>query len=82
MNILVNHNISDPDAFWGIITSNPPMPEGFKVAALMAGTDRSSAACLWTAPDAGSLKALVDKTMGNSSTNTYMVIDDSRSFGL
>jgi len=82
MNILVNHHISDPEAFWGTINANPPMPEGFKVTALMAGADPASAACLWTAPDAGSLKALVDKTMGSSSTNTFMVIDDQRSFWL
>jgi hypothetical protein len=52
------------------------------VSALMAGTDPSSAACLWSAPDAGSLKSLVDKTLGGSSSNTYMVIDDAKSFGL
>lgn len=82
MKILVNHKISDPDAFWGTLSADPPMPEGFKVTSLMAGTDPSSAACLWVAPDAGSLKALVDKTLGNASVNTYMVINAEKSFGL
>jgi len=82
MNILVNHKISDPDAFWVTLNANPPIPEGFEVLILMAGTDPSSSACLWSAPDAASLKALVDKTLGNTCSNTYMIINDTKSFGL
>jgi hypothetical protein len=82
MNILVNHQISDPDAYWGTLSANPPVPEGFKVVMLMAGANPSAAACLWSAPDVDSLKALVDKTLGHASTNTYMAVNDTKSFGL
>ena len=82
MNILVNHQISDPDAYWGALSANPPMPEGFKLLTFMAGTDPSESACLWNAPDVASLETLVNKTLGNSSSNSYMVINDSKSFGL
>ena len=82
MHVLVNHKISDPDTFWGTLSSNPPIPEGFKVLVLMAGTDASSSACLWNAPDVNSLKALVDKTLGDTCVNTYMAVNDSKSFGL
>jgi hypothetical protein len=82
MNILVNHQISDPDAYWGALSANPPVPEGFKVVSFMAGTDPGASACLWSAPDVDSLKALVDKTVGHASSNSYMVINDSKSFGI
>jgi len=82
MNILVNHQITDPDAFWGVLQSNPPIPDGFKIVSLMAGVDPTASACLWTAPDVDSLKSLVGASVGHASNNTYMVIDDAKSFGL
>jgi hypothetical protein len=82
MKILVNHQISDPDAYWDALSANPPVPEGFKVEMLMAGADPSTAACLWTAPDVNSLKALVEKTLGHASSNNYMAINDTKSFGV
>ena len=82
MNILVNHQISDPAGYWGALNANPAVPEGFKVLTFMASTDPASSACLWSAPDVDSLKALVDKTVGHASKNSYMVIDNSKSFGL
>jgi hypothetical protein len=82
MNILVTHNISDPAAFWGTLSSNPPTPEGFKVLMLLAGADHTTAACLWKAPDVDSLRSLVEQTLKSSSHNTYMVVDESRSMGL
>lgn len=82
MNILVNHQISNPEAYWGALNANPQVPEGFKLVTFMAGADPGSSACLWSAPDVNSLKALVDKTVGHATNNTYMVIDDSKSFGL
>ncbi|MGZ3750049.1 MAG: hypothetical protein ACXVB0_06810 [Mucilaginibacter sp.] len=82
MHILVNHKISDPQAYWSILQANPAMPEGYKVLTMMAGADPSSAACLWAAPDVDSLKTLVDGTLGHTSTNTYMAINDQNSFGL
>ncbi len=82
MNILVSHKITDPDAYWGALSANPPVPEGFKVLIFMAGDDPSASACLWSAPDVSSLSALVDKTVGHASSNNYMVINDAKSFGL
>jgi hypothetical protein len=82
MNILVNHQISDLDAYWGALGANPAIPEGFKLVTFMAGADPSASACLWSAPDVASLELLVDKTLGNSSSNSYMIINDSKSFGL
>jgi hypothetical protein len=82
MNILVNHTITNPDAYWGALGANPAVPEGFKVLIFMAGDDPSASACLWSAPDVSALSTLVEKTVGHASTNSYMVINDTKSFGL
>jgi hypothetical protein len=82
MHVLVNHAISDPEGFWSLVKTNQPMPEGFTVQSLMAGTDPSTAACIWSAPDADSLKTMVDGLLSGLSKNTYMPINDENSFGL
>lgn len=82
MNVLVNHQITDPDAYWAVLNANPPLPDGFKLLIFMAGTNPAESACLWAAPDVDSLKSLVDKTVGHASKNNYMVINDVKSFGL
>jgi hypothetical protein len=82
MHILVNHAISNPEGFWSLVKANPAMPEGFAVESLMAGTDPAKAACVWRAPDEDSLKVMVDELLSGLCSNTYMPINDTRSFGL
>jgi len=82
MHVLVNHAISDPEGFWSLVKTDPEMPEGFKVQSLMAGTDPSTAACIWSAPDSESLQKMVDGMLGGLSRNTYMPINEENSFGL
>jgi hypothetical protein len=82
MHVLVNHSISNPEAFWSLVKTEPVLPEGFKVLSLMAGTDPSTAACLWKAPNADSLRPMLDGLLIGLCTNTYMQINDENSFGL
>ena len=82
MHVLVNHSISNPEAFWSLVKTDPAMPEGFKVQSLMAGTDPSKAVCLWSAPDVNSLQTMLDGMLIGLCTNTYMAINDENSFGL
>ena len=80
MNILVNHQITDPEAYWNALNANPPIPKGFKLLKFMAGVNTMVSACLWDAPNELELKILVDKTLGKTSKNSYMVINDTKSF--
>jgi hypothetical protein len=82
MHVLVNHQISNPEAFWSLVKTEPAMPEGFKVHSLMAGADPSAAACIWTAPNVDSLRTMLDGMLIGLCTNTYMQINDENSFGL
>lgn len=80
MHILVNHHITDVDTYWNALSANPAIPVGFKLLKFMAGVNTTASACLWDAPNELKLKTLVDTTLGESSINSYMVINDSKSF--
>jgi hypothetical protein len=82
MHVLVNHQISNPEAFWSLVKTQPEFPEGFKVDSLMAGTNPTEGVCLWTAPNVDSLRTMLDGMLIGLCTNTYMQIDEERSFGL
>ncbi|MBV8389234.1 MAG: hypothetical protein JO080_05485 [Mucilaginibacter sp.] len=82
MHVLVNHQISNPEAFWSLVKIEPALPEGFKVHSLLAGADPTQAACIWTAPNVDSLRPLLDGMLIGLCTNTYMQINDENSFGL
>jgi len=82
MHVLVNHQISNPEAFWSLVKTEPPLPEGFKVHSLIAGTNPTEAVCLWTAPNVDSLRTTLDGMLTGLCTNTYMQINDENSYGL
>jgi hypothetical protein len=82
MHVLVNHQISNPEAFWSLVKTEPPLPEGFKVHSLIAGTNPTEAVCLWTAPNVDSLRTMLDGMLTGLCTNTYMQINDENSYGL
>ncbi|HVZ98379.1 MAG TPA: hypothetical protein VG847_15965 [Chitinophagaceae bacterium] len=82
MYIVVVHHISHPEKFWDILSANPSMPEGFGVKAVLPNTDGSKAVCIWQAPDIASLKKLVNDTVGDYSSNSFMEVDGSKAFGL
>jgi len=81
MHVLVNHQISNPEAFWSLVKTEPPLPEGFKVHSLIAGTNPTEAVCLWTAPNVDSLRTMLDGMLTGLCTNAYMQINDQNSFG-
>lgn len=82
MHVVVNHHISDPEKFWGVLSSNPPMPDGFHVKVVLPGTQGSKAVCIWQAPDIPSLEKLITDTVGSYSHNTFMEVNESTAVGL
>jgi len=82
MHVLVNHSISNPEAFWSLVKTEPALPEGFKVHSLIAGADPSMAVCFWSAPDVNSLRTMLDGMLTGLCINTYMQVNDENSFGL
>lgn len=82
MTFVVHHSISNPQQFWDVLASNPALPEGFSVKAVLPGTDPGKAVCIWQAPDEASLQQLIANAVGNSSTNTFMQIAEEKAVGL
>ncbi len=82
MYVVVNHAITNPENFWSVLSSNPAMPEGFKVHAVLPGADSSKAVCIWQAPDLASLQQLVTSAVGLYSENSFMEVNENKSIGL
>ena len=82
MYALVHHQIGKPEEFLAIVQAGGKFPEGFEVLAFLPEVSHKAATCIWEAPDTTSLKNLLDPILGNTSINTYQVIDEGLAQGL
>ncbi len=82
MFVIVNHSIRNPGDFWGALKAAGAPPAGTKVHHMLPSADGASAVCLWEASDVDTVRALVDATVGASSTNTFFAVDASNAMGL
>jgi len=82
MFIIVNHTIRDAGRFWGDLRAAGAPPEGTKVHQMLPSADGASAVCLWEADGVDTVRSLVEKTVGSSSSNTFFAVDASNAMGL
>jgi len=82
MFIIVNHTIRDAGRFWGDLRAAGAPPEGTKVHQMLPSSDGASAVCLWEADSVDTVRSLVEKTVGSSSSNTFFAVDASNAMGL
>jgi len=82
MFIIVNHNIRDAGRFWGDLRAAGAPPEGTKVHQMLPSADGASAVCLWEADGVDTVRSLVEKTVGSSSSNTFFAVDAANAMGL
>jgi hypothetical protein len=82
MYVLVHHQIIDPEKFLSIVQSGAPYNPHFQVYAFLPAINRTAASCLWEATDTNSLQIFLDPILGNSSTNTYLQVDEKIAIGL
>jgi hypothetical protein len=82
MTFVVHHSITDTEAFWNVLASNPAIPEGFALCSVLPGMNPSEATCIWKAASKQSLEALVNDTTGNYSNNSFMEVNEEKAFGL
>ena len=82
MHALVHHQISKPEEFLAIVQSGATFPAGFSVIAFLPATSHKTATCIWEAPDTKSLQNLLDPILGNTSSNTYIEVDEKAAMGL
>jgi hypothetical protein len=72
--IVAVHDVSDPDAFWSAI-SQAEIPEGIAVHATYPSGDDARVVCLWEADSVGSVRELVDSTVGDASRNEFFEVN-------
>ncbi len=81
MFIVVEHNISDPTAFWEV-PKVAQTPEGVKCLQAFPSASNDRAVCLWEAASVEKVKAFLEPLTAQFSRNTYYAVDTTKALGL
>ncbi len=83
MYIVVNHRISDPNAFWSTAERElPNVPNGMVMHGSYPNGDGTAATCIWEASAVPQLRDYLEGVVGSYSDNEYMVVEPSKAYGL
>jgi len=83
MFIVVQHDITNKDAFFGAADRvTKDVPSGMKPIHFLPSTDSKKAVCLWEAQSLEAVKGFLEPKLGKSATNTYYAIDSKMAMGL
>ncbi len=81
MYILVQHQISEPAAFWNAADPSAISPD-IKLHHSFPTPDGTRAACLWEAQSIDRLRAILEPIVGRYSSNEYLAVENSEGFAL
>jgi hypothetical protein len=81
MHVVVIHQISDPEKFWGA-ASESNLPEAITLHSALPNDDGSRAVCLWEADSLDAVKQVVDDTVGDVSNNEFFEVNAQNAQGL
>ncbi|TRZ98400.1 MAG: hypothetical protein D4R80_05205 [Deltaproteobacteria bacterium] len=82
MFIVVEHAISNPDAFFGVAQKVSEAPSGLNALQFLPSTSKDRAVCLWEAKSVDALKGFLEPLIAQSSRNTYYTVDGTAAMGL
>jgi hypothetical protein len=83
MFVIVQHEISNPKAFWETAQSaTASMPSHLKVHQTLPNHEGTKAVCLWEASGVDEVKNLVEGAVGSLSRNTYYAVESANAMGL
>lgn len=82
MFVLVEHTISNSDAFFGLVSKVDEAPSGLKTLQFLPSTSRDRAVCLWEANSVDALKGFLEPLSAQYSRNTYYEVDSKSAIGL
>ena len=82
MFIVVEHTITNPDVFFGLVPRVAEAPSGIKALQFFPSTSKDRAVCLWEANSVDALKAFLEPLSAQSSRNTYYTVDNTKAIGL
>jgi hypothetical protein len=83
MFIIVQHEISNPQEFWGAAQRElPNLPEGIKIHASYPNETMDRATCLWECASVEGLRAYLEDKTGRYSKNVYTAVNAANAIGL
>ncbi|HEY8164020.1 MAG TPA: hypothetical protein VIF83_00565 [Gemmatimonadaceae bacterium] len=83
MYVAVQHQISDPEAFWGHAKEMVPnLPGHVKLHQCFPTEDGSRGICIWEGESVDSVRTFLDGEMAEWSNNDYFEVENKESIAL
>jgi hypothetical protein len=82
MFVVVEHTITNPGVFFGLVPRVAEAPSGIKGLQFFPSMSKDRAVCLWEANSVDALKGFLEPLSAESSRNTYYTVDSTRAMGL
>jgi hypothetical protein len=82
MFVLVEHTITNPDAFFGLVSKIAEAPSGIRSLQFFPSINKDRAVCLWEANSVDALKGFLEPLSAKYSRNTYYTVDNAKAIGL
>ena len=83
MFVVIQHQISNPEKFWGIaMEATAKLPAGLKLHYTLPNEDGTKAVCVWEANEVNTVRELVGGSVGQYSKNEYFSVDAKNAMGL
>jgi len=82
MFIVVEHTITNADAFFALAARVAEAPSGIKGLQFFPSTSKDRAICLWQANSIEALKGFLEPLSAKSSRNIYYEVDSKKAMGL
>ena len=82
MFVVVEHTITNPGVFFGLVSKAAEAPSGIKALQFFPSMSKDRAVCLWEAASVDAVKGFLEPLSAQSSRNTYYTVDSTKAMGL
>jgi len=83
MYVAVEHEIHDPESFWGKAQEIvPKLPEGIQLHHCMPTKDGTRGVCIWEGESVAKIQTFLEGHMKPYSTNEYFEVENKDQIGL
>ena len=82
MFVVVEHTITNPDVFFGLVSKAAEAPSGIKALQFFPSMSKDRAVCLWEANSVEAVKGFLEPLSAQSSRNTYYTVDSKIAMGI
>jgi len=82
MFVVVEHTITNPGVFFGLVSKAAEAPSGIKALQFFPSMSKDRAVCLWEANSVEAVKGFLEPLSAPSSRNTYYTVDSANAMGL